>query len=80
MGVGTEGPQGGGWELLFEPGSARLGRGHSVGLDLGHYLLEVGALELLLLPLGGHRACDGPQGGRARCSEATSVWLASASA
>ena len=59
---GTEGPQ---WWLgvTFEPGSARLGRGHSVGLDLGHYLLEVGALELLLLPLGGHRACDGHRGG-----------------
>ena len=49
--------------VTFEPGSARLGRGHIVGLDLGHYLLEVGALELLLLPLGGHRACDGHRGG-----------------
>ena len=49
----------------FEPGSARIGRRHSVGLDLGHYLLEVGPLKLLLPPLGGHRACHGPHRVRA---------------
>ena len=49
-----------GERFLSAGATKRLDRRHRFSLDLGHYLLEVSALKLLLLPLGDHQSLPRP--------------------
>ena len=49
-----------GERFLSAGATKRLDRRHRFSLDLGHYLLEVSALKLLLLPLGDHQSLPPP--------------------